>query len=170
MVKGVVTGLHACVNGVAQFLSIGPNCSVILAAGITRIDAGLGPALVSDQPERSEQGTDGRNLISHVRSNMYFKVLRSALDPGNTLPSLLQTGALLVRGTAPQGKFQIQVTASADMGETRRLALRNDPRYRPAGRASGEPAGGLDLVRVSRRLAVDGRHGAPRCRTSPAAG
>jgi hypothetical protein len=46
---------------------------------------------------------------------MYFKVRRSALDPGNTLLSLLQTGALLVRGTAPQGKFQIQVTASADM-------------------------------------------------------
>jgi hypothetical protein len=47
---------------------------------------------------------------------MYFKVRRSALDPQSLLPSLLQTGALLVRGTAPQGKFQIQVTASADMG------------------------------------------------------
>jgi hypothetical protein len=58
----------------------------------------------------------GRNLISHIRSNMYFKVRRSALDPQSSLPSLLQTGALLVRGTAPQGKFQIQVTASADMG------------------------------------------------------
>ncbi len=31
-----------------------------------------------------------------------------------TLPLLLQTGALLVRGAKPQGKFQIQVTASAD--------------------------------------------------------
>jgi hypothetical protein len=47
---------------------------------------------------------------------MYFKVRRSALDPGGTLPILLQTGALLVRGETPQGKFQIQVTASADIG------------------------------------------------------
>jgi len=115
MANGVVTGLHACVNGVAQFLSIGPNCSVILAAGIiesTRL------ALLSFPTSPGDPSNElmGRNLISHVRSNMYFKVLRSALDPGNTLPSLLQTGALLVRGTAPQGKFQIQVTASADMG------------------------------------------------------
>lgn len=115
MVNGVVTGLHASVNGGAQFLPIGPNCSVILAAGIiesTRL------ALLSfpTSPGDSSKELMGRNLISHVRSNMYFKVLRSALDPGNTLPSRLQTGALLVRGTAPQGKFQIQVTASADMG------------------------------------------------------
>ena len=94
---------------------IGPNCSVILAAGITELTR---LALLSFPTSPSDPSKElmGRNLISHVRSNMYFKVLRSALDPGNTLPSLLQTGALLVRGTAPQGKFQIQVTASADMG------------------------------------------------------
>ncbi len=38
------------------------------------------------------------------------------MDPGGTLPNLLQTGALLVRGSTPQGKFHIQVTASADPG------------------------------------------------------
>jgi choline dehydrogenase-like flavoprotein len=47
---------------------------------------------------------------------MYFKVRRSALDPANVLPALLQTGAALVRGATPQGKFQIQITASADDG------------------------------------------------------
>jgi hypothetical protein len=36
------------------------------------------------------------------------------LDPSGTLPDALQTGALLVRGSTPQGTFQIQVTASAD--------------------------------------------------------
>ena len=115
MSNGVVTGLHASVNGAAQFLPIGANCSVILAAGIiesTRL------ALLSfpTSPGNPGQELIGRNLISHVRSNRYFQVRRSALDPGNTLPSVLQTGALLVRGTAPGGKFQIQVTASADMG------------------------------------------------------
>lgn len=113
--SGTVTGLHGNANGVAQFLPIGPNCSVILAAGViesTRL------ALISFPTSPNDPGREliGRNLISHVRSNMYFKVRRSALDPGNTLPSLLQTGALLVRGAASQGKFQIQVTASADMG------------------------------------------------------
>jgi choline dehydrogenase-like flavoprotein len=113
--NGAVTGIHAFVNGVAQFLPISLGCSVILAASTiesTRL------ALLSFPTSPGDAGKEliGRNLISHVRSNMYFKVLRSALDPGNTLPTLLQTGALLVRGTAPQGKFQIQVTASADMG------------------------------------------------------
>ena len=41
---------------------------------------------------------------------------RGALDPGNTLPNALQTGALLVRGSTPQGAYHLQVTASADPG------------------------------------------------------
>jgi hypothetical protein len=56
----------------------------------------------------------GRNLMGHWRSNIFVRVRRSAFDPGNTLPSALQTGALLVRGSTPQGVFHIQVTASAD--------------------------------------------------------
>lgn len=113
--SGAVTGLHAMVDGAPQFLAIPPSCSVILTAGIvesTRL------ALLSfpTSPGDSSKELMGRNLISHVRSNMYFKVNRAALDPSNTLPSQLQTGALLVRGGTPQGKFQIQVTASADIG------------------------------------------------------
>ena len=108
---GTVTGLHAAVNGQAKFLPIAPGTSVILAAGMiesTRL------ALLSWP--RSGPELMGRNLISHVRSNMYFKVRKSALDPGHTLPNALQAAALLVRGATPDGKFQIQVTASADMG------------------------------------------------------
>jgi hypothetical protein len=109
---GVVTGLHASVNGQARYLSIAPSTSVVLALGTiesTRLALLSFPTGTGGQPERI-----GRNLISHVRSNMYFQVRRTALDPTNLLPLVLETGALLVRGSTPQGKFQLQVTASAD--------------------------------------------------------
>jgi hypothetical protein len=109
---GVVTGLHASVNGQARYLPIAPSTSVVLALGTiesTRLALHSFPTGTGGQPERI-----GRNLISHVRSNMYFQVRRTALDPTNLLPLVLETGALLVRGSTPQGKFQLQVTASAD--------------------------------------------------------
>jgi choline dehydrogenase-like flavoprotein len=112
--SGAVSGLRVSVGGVERHLPVNPACSIILAAGMiesTRLALASFPTAIGANQERM-----GRNLISHVRSNMYFKVRRSALDPGGALPSQLQTGALLVRGTAPQGKFQIQVTASADSG------------------------------------------------------
>ena len=56
----------------------------------------------------------GRNLLSHIRSNIYVRVRRTALDTSGVLPTLLQTGAVLVRGSTAAGKFHIQVTASAD--------------------------------------------------------
>jgi choline dehydrogenase-like flavoprotein len=113
--NGRVTGLHASVNGTEKFLPIGADCSIILAAGMiesTRLALLSFPTSVGSHVDELM----GRNLISHIRSNMYFKVRRSALDPAHTLPLLLQTAALLIRGAAQQGKFQIQVTASADTG------------------------------------------------------
>jgi len=56
----------------------------------------------------------GRNLMAHWRSNIFVRINRSAFDPGNALPLAVETGALLVRGSTPQGKFHLQVTASAD--------------------------------------------------------
>jgi choline dehydrogenase-like flavoprotein len=112
--NGALTGLHAIVDGVERFVPIDPACSVILAAGMiesTRMALQSFPSSADSAGEKM-----GRHLISHVRSNMFFKVRRSALDQQNTLPAQLQTGALLLRGKGPQGKFQIQVTASADMG------------------------------------------------------
>lgn len=111
---GVVTGLQASVGGASQFLPVGPNCSVVLAAGMiesTRL------ALVSF-PTTNNPANElmGRNLISHVRSNAFVSIRRSAIDPANTLPTLLQTGAVLVRGSTAQGKFHLQITASADVG------------------------------------------------------
>jgi hypothetical protein len=110
---GTVSSIEAFVNGVQRTLPIQQKCAVILALGTvesTRL------ALVSfpSRPGNPVQELMGRNLIGHWRSNIFVQVRRTALDPGNTLPNALQTGALLVRGSTPQGAYHLQVTASAD--------------------------------------------------------
>jgi hypothetical protein len=112
---GAVTSIEVNVNGALQSLPVKPNCAVILALGTiesTRL------ALLSfpTSPNNPSGELMGRNLMAHWRSNIFVKINRAALDPGGTLPTALQTGALLVRGSTPQGKFQLQVTASADPG------------------------------------------------------
>jgi GMC oxidoreductase len=111
---GAVTCIQASVNGEAKFLPISPACSVVLGSGTiesTRL------ALVSF-PRSSNPVIElmGRNLMSHIRTNAFVQIPRAQLDPGGTLPALLQTGAVLVRGHTPQGRFQLQITASADVG------------------------------------------------------
>jgi choline dehydrogenase-like flavoprotein len=111
--SGAVSSIDVFVNGVKQLLPTRPNCAVILAAGTiesTRLALHSFPT----SPGNPAQELMGRNLMAHVRSNIFVRVNRAALDPGNTLPHALQVGALLVRGSAPQGQFHIQVTASAD--------------------------------------------------------
>jgi len=113
--NGAVSSIDVFVNGVKQSLPVRANCAVILAAGTiesTRLALHSFPTS-SNNPA---QELMGRNLMAHVRSNIFVSIKRSALDPGNTLPNALQTGALIVRGSTPQGKFHIQVTASADPG------------------------------------------------------
>jgi choline dehydrogenase-like flavoprotein len=110
---GVVTSIDVFVDGATRSLLINPNCAVVLALGTiesTRL------ALVSfpTSPDNPARELMGRNLMAHWRSNIFVRIRRSALDPSKTLPYELETGALLVRGSTPQGKFQIQVTASAD--------------------------------------------------------
>ncbi|HYB38143.1 MAG TPA: GMC oxidoreductase [Mycobacterium sp.] len=111
--NGSVASVQVNVNGSGYSLPVAPNCAVILALGTiesTRL------ALVSfpTSPNNPAAELIGRNLMAHWRSNIFVRINRAALDPGNTLPAALQTGALLVRGSTPQGKFHIQVTASAD--------------------------------------------------------
>jgi choline dehydrogenase-like flavoprotein len=111
-VNGAVTSIEVFVDGASKSLQIDPNCAVVLALGTiesTRL------ALVSfpTSPNNPAGELMGRNLMAHWRSNIFARIRRTAFDPGNTLPSALETGALLVRGSAPQGKFHIQVTASA---------------------------------------------------------
>jgi choline dehydrogenase-like flavoprotein len=110
---GAVTGIHASVNGEAKFLSISPTCSVVLGIGTiesTRL------ALVSF-PRSSNPVVElmGRNLISHIRTNAFIQIPRKAFDLDPKDPPL-QTAAVLVRGHTRQGKFHLQITASADVG------------------------------------------------------
>jgi choline dehydrogenase-like flavoprotein len=113
--NGAVVSLQANVNGVNCSLPISPRCAVVLALGTiesTRLALNSFPT----SPNNPAAELMGRNLMAHWRSNIFIRINRSALDPGNTLPADLETGALLVRGSTPQGHFHIQVTASADPG------------------------------------------------------
>jgi hypothetical protein len=110
---GAASSLDVVVNGALQSLPVSANCPVILALGTiesTRL------ALVSfpTSPGNPAGELMGRNLMAHWRSNIFVRIKRAGLDPGDTLPQAVQTGALLVRGSTPQGKFHLQVTASAD--------------------------------------------------------
>jgi choline dehydrogenase-like flavoprotein len=111
----VVTGIQASVNGETKCLPIVSTCSVVLALGTiesTRL------ALVSF-PTSSEPANElmGRNLISHIRTNALVRIPREALFPKDTSKTKpLQTGAVLVRGRTSEGEFQLQITASADVG------------------------------------------------------
>ncbi len=110
---GVVSQIQVSVNGTSQSIAVAPNCAVILASG-TIESTRLALASFPTSPGNPAGELMGRNLMAHWRSNIFVRINRTALDPGNTLPAQLQTGALLVRGSTPQGKFHIQVTASAD--------------------------------------------------------
>jgi GMC oxidoreductase len=114
-VNGAVSSIDAVVNGVNQSLSVSGKCAVVLALGTvesTRLALNSFPT----SPTNPAQELMGRNLMVHWRSNIFVRVSRSALDPGNTLPNALETGALLVRGSTAQGVYHIQITASADPG------------------------------------------------------
>lgn len=110
---GAVSSIDVYVNGSKQKLPVRANSAVILAAGTiesTRLALHSFPT----SPNNPAQELMGRNLMAHVRSNIFVQIKRSAIDPGNTLPNALQAAALIVRGSTPQGKFHLQVTASAD--------------------------------------------------------
>jgi choline dehydrogenase-like flavoprotein len=111
--NALVTQIQASVNGVSQSIPVKPNCAVILALG-TIESTRLALASFPTSPGNPAGELMGRNLMAHWRSNIFVRINRTALDPGNTLPAEVQTGALLVRGSTPQGKFHVQVTASAD--------------------------------------------------------
>lgn len=111
--NGAVTTLELWVNGQHKFLDVSPQCAVILASGTietTRL------AL-----ESFPTGLMGRNLMGHLRTNTIVRVHRSALSP--TLPNQLEAAALLVRGSTPQGRYHLQVTAAAVTGTNSESAM-----------------------------------------------
>jgi hypothetical protein len=56
----------------------------------------------------------GRNLMAHLRNNLTVRIKRAAF--ASSLPQQLEAAALLVRGSTPQGRYHLQVTAAAVMG------------------------------------------------------
>jgi choline dehydrogenase-like flavoprotein len=112
--NGMVTGIEASNNGAQKFLSISPTCPVILAMGT--IESTRVALLSFPRTFNSNEELMGRNLMVHIRDNIEVQVKRLSIDPAGTLPKQLQTAAMLVRGSTPQGKFHLQVTASADTG------------------------------------------------------
>jgi choline dehydrogenase-like flavoprotein len=108
-----VTGIEVYVSGQREFLNIAPTCAVVLALSTietTRLALESFPTPLM-----------GRNLMAHLRSNTTVRIKRTAFDPA--LPTKLEAAALLVRGSTPQGRFHLQVTAAAVMGANPEVAL-----------------------------------------------
>ncbi len=104
--NGAVTALEVQVNGQQKSLAIPRTCAVVLAAGTiesTRLAMQSFPMPLM-----------GRNLMAHLRSNTVVRIKRSAFNPA--LPQRLEAAALLARGSTPQGRFHLQITAAAVTG------------------------------------------------------
>ncbi len=105
--NGLVTQIELEVNGQRKFLSISPDCAIILAASTvesTRLALHSFPTPIM-----------GQNLMAHLRSNTIIRIRRTAIagiPPGATL----ETAALLVRGSTVGGRYHLQVTASSSPG------------------------------------------------------
>ena len=111
---GSVTRIQASFNGAQKSLAIAPSTAVVLALGtIESTRLALYSFPTSADPSKELMG---RNLMVHVRDNILARINRSAIAASGTLPTELQAAALLVRGSTAQGRYHLQVTASADLG------------------------------------------------------
>ena len=100
--NGVINAIELQYNARQQFVSVSPDCAVVLAASTvesTRLALQSFPTSLM-----------GRNLMAHLRSNTTVRIPRSVLG---TLPKRLAAAAMLVRGSTPQGRYHLQVTAAA---------------------------------------------------------
>jgi hypothetical protein len=115
--NGAVTTIEAWVNGQQRFLNISPNCAVVIANGTieaTRLALESFPTALM-----------GRNLMAHLRTNTVVRIHRSAL--GLALAKPLEAAALLVRGSTPQGRYHLQITAAAVQGGSEDTMFRAVP-------------------------------------------
>ncbi len=115
--NGVVTSLELRVNGQPKVFTVPPTCAVVLASSTieaTRLALESFPTPLI-----------GRNFMAHLRSNTVVRIHRSAIDPA--LPKRLETAALLVRGSTPQGRYHLQVTAAAGAGGSEDVMFRMIP-------------------------------------------
>lgn len=100
--NGLIQAIEVYVNGQQKFVPVSPDCAVILAASTiesTRLALESFPTALM-----------GRNLMAHLRSNTTVRIKRSALG---LPPGPLPPAALLVRGSTPQGRYHLQITAVA---------------------------------------------------------
>jgi choline dehydrogenase-like flavoprotein len=108
-----VTRLEVFLNGQQRSLDIPSTTAVVLACGTieaTRLTLESFPTPLV-----------GRNLVAHLRSNITVRIKRAAFDPG--LPQRLEAAALLVRGSLPDQRFHLQVTAAAVTGTDPEVAM-----------------------------------------------
>jgi len=113
---GVVHTVEVDIAGERKFLTIPPQCAVILAASAiesTRIALNSFPTPLM-----------GRNLMAHVRSDFTVRIKRTAFPP---LPAHVQTAAFLIRGVTGAGRFHLQVTASTHVAGSDELLFRMIP-------------------------------------------
>jgi 3-keto-disaccharide hydrolase/GMC oxidoreductase len=100
--NGVINAIELYFNGQQKFVPVTPDCAVVLAASTiesTRLALESFPTPLM-----------GRNLMAHLRSNTTVRIPRSILG---SLPKQLAAAAMLVRGSTPQGRYHLQVTAAA---------------------------------------------------------
>lgn len=108
-----VSAIEVRYNGEVKILNIDPACSVVLASGTiesTRLALESFPTPLM-----------GKNLMGHLRSNTIVRIHRSAFSAA--LPVRLETAALFVRGSTPEGRFHIQVTGAAVKGANSEAAM-----------------------------------------------
>jgi hypothetical protein len=111
--QDVVNAIEVRYNGQAKILNIDPACSVVLALGTiesTRLALESFPTPLM-----------GKNLMAHLRSNTIVRIHRSAFSAA--LPVQLETAALLVRGSTPEGRFHLQITGAAVKGADSEAAM-----------------------------------------------
>jgi choline dehydrogenase-like flavoprotein len=108
-----VTGIELGVNGQPKTVTLAPGCAVVIANGTiesTRL------ALESLGVGSTQFGSPRvGNLMAHLRSNITVRIKRTAL--GLAKPTVLETAALIVRGSALDRRFHIQVTSASVAGD-----------------------------------------------------
>jgi choline dehydrogenase-like flavoprotein len=111
---GTVSSIELVTNGTPVSLPIPPSCAVVLAAGTvetTRLALdSLGVGSTTFGAPRAG------NLMAHLRSNVLFRVKRTALGLPAGPPTELETTAFMVRGASQGRQFHFQVSASAAGG------------------------------------------------------
>ena len=111
--NGAVSSIELFVNGRPKSLPVSPACAVVLASGTieaTRLALESFPTPLM-----------GRNLMAHLRTNTVVRIKRSAFDPA--LARQLESAALFVRGSVPNGRYHLQITAAAIVGANSEAAM-----------------------------------------------